>query len=97
SKDEGSLLNAVKRLLKFRRENSVMQEGAMELLDGLPKNVLGFARKTRSEKRIVLLNFGKRDTQFPFDASECHFKLTGAEELKEKAVRLNGFGGAILA
>ncbi len=94
--DETSLLNTFKRLLKFRRENITMQEGLLELLNGLPKNVLGFIRKTASEERIVLMNFDERENEFPLDSSECVFKLSGNEELDQKAVRLNGFGGMIV-
>ncbi|MBE7432412.1 MAG: alpha-glucosidase [Anaerolineales bacterium] len=95
--DETSLLNTFKRLLKFRRENIAMQEGTLEMLGGLPGNVLGYARKTQREKRVALLNFDAREKEFEFEASECPFKLTGGEDIKDKAVRLNGFGGMILA
>lgn len=96
-RDEASLLNTAKRLLKFRRNNISIQEGSLEFLNGLPANVLGFIRKTKNEKRIVLLNFGEGEKEVRLDFSECLFKLTGGEFAKEKAVHLNGFGGVIVA
>lgn len=95
-KNGDSLLNAIKSLLKFRKENEVIQEGSMELMGGLPDHILGFIRKTQNEKRKILLNFDEKGGEFQIEFSECVFKLTHGEEIKEKAVRLNGFGGVIL-
>ena len=93
TRDEDSLLNTFKRLLKFRRENEAMQAGSLEFLGGLPPNVLGFTRGSRA----VLLNFDERENELQIEFSGCVFKLTGREEIKEKAVRLNGFGGVVLS
>ncbi len=96
SKREDSLLNTFKRLLNFRKSNEVMREGTMEFLEGMPLNVLGFSRKAQNEKRTILLNFDEREKEIRSGFSECVFKLTGGEKVKDKAVRLNGFGGVIL-
>lgn len=96
SKRENSLLNTFKRLLNFRKSNEVMQEGSLEFLEGVPINVLGFSRRARNEKFTILLNFDEREKEVRLEFSECVFKLTGREEVNEKAVRLNGFGGVIL-
>ena len=104
SKKDDSLLNTFTRLLKFRREHKVMQEGSLEFLEGLPHNVLGFTRKMqtfpghdpRNEKRTILLNFDETEKEIQIEFSDCKFKLSGREGIKEKAVRLNGFGGVIL-
>lgn len=92
TRDEDSLLNTFKRLLIFRRENEAMQEGSLEFLEGLPPNVLGFTR----DSLAVLLNFDERGKEIQIDFSGFVFKLTGREEIKEKAVRLNGLGGVVI-
>ncbi len=92
----GSLLNTVRALLKIRNQEKSLQEGSLELLESLPKGVLGFVRKSEGKKLVILLNFDDQTKEFPFDASECIFKLAKRDEVKQKAIRLDGFGGMII-
>lgn len=96
SKDEGSLLNTIRALLNIRRTEKALQEGSLELLENLPRGVLGYARKHGDEKMIILLNFREQAKEFPVEYSECIFKLSDKGEAKEKAIRLNGYDGVIL-
>jgi oligo-1,6-glucosidase/alpha-glucosidase len=95
-KDQASLLNTIKRLMKFRNQNKAMQEGTLEFLEDLPAGVLGFTRKTDGQTLSILLNFDEREKEFQMEFSEPVFQLTSGDEVKEKIIRLNGFGGIIL-
>jgi oligo-1,6-glucosidase/alpha-glucosidase len=94
--EDGSLLNVIRNLLKLRRQEKTLQEGSLELMTNLPKGVLGYARKFGEEKITVLLNFDGREKRFETEGSECVFKLSAKDEIKNKAIRLDGFGGMIL-
>jgi alpha-glucosidase len=96
SKEEHSLLNTIRALMKIRNEARSLQEGSLEILEGLPNGVLGFTRKFENEQTTILLNFDDRRKEFKIDFSECLFKLSNKDEAKEKAIRLNGFGGMII-
>ncbi len=100
SKEEDSLLNGVKSLLKIRNKEQSLREGSLDILTGLPENVLGYVRKFKDEKIFIVLNFDNQPKEFQFDYSECLFQclfqLSNEEHAKEKAIRLNGFGGMIL-
>lgn len=94
--DPSSLLNAFRELLRLRREYKSLQEGSLTLLEGLPRGVLGYTRATGEETIITLLNYGNRETTLDLKFSEVVYKLSERDEAKEKAIRLDGFGGMIL-
>jgi oligo-1,6-glucosidase/alpha-glucosidase len=96
SKEEYSLLNTVRALMKIRNQEKSLQEGSLEILEGMPNGILGFARKFENEKIVILLNFGDQRKEFQIKFSECLFKLSDKDEAKEKAIRLNGLGGVML-
>ncbi|MDO9302151.1 MAG: hypothetical protein Q7T89_12245, partial [Anaerolineales bacterium] len=83
-------------LMKIRNQEKSLQEGSLEILEGLPNGILGFARKFENEKIVILLNFGDQRKEFQIKFSKCLFKLSDKDEAKEKAIRLNGLGGIIL-
>ncbi|MBN2117529.1 MAG: alpha-glucosidase [Anaerolineales bacterium] len=94
--ESNSLLNVVRALLKIRHQERCLQEGSLEILENLPKGVLGYARILEGEKILVLLNLDEQATEFPVGYSECIFKSSDRDDAKEKAIQLNGFGGMIL-
>ena len=96
SEDENSLLRTIQSVLKIRKQEKSLQEGDLRLLENLPEEVLGYTRSFESEKLIVLLNFGSQAKELKLDVSECLFKLSQKDELKEKTVYLGGLGGMIL-
>ena len=96
SSEAGSLLNTVRTVLKIRNQEKSLQEGSLEFLEDLPKGILGYARKFDNEKVFVLLNFSSQEKEFQFGFSECIFKLSARDETKQKAIRLDGFGGMII-
>ncbi|MBE0671486.1 MAG: alpha-glucosidase [Anaerolineales bacterium] len=96
SKEDGSLLNTIRKLMKIRNEKTSLREGSLEILNGLPSGILGYQRKLKNENVTVLLNFSGQEKEFQFEFSESIFKLSDKDGAKEKAVRLKGFGGVIV-
>jgi alpha-glucosidase len=94
--EDDSLLNAIRALNKIRANEKPLREGSLELLDDLPGDVLGYARKIENEKVLVLLNFDGQNKEFEIEPAKCIFSLSGKEEIKDKTIRLNGFGGVIV-
>ncbi len=97
SKENDSLLNTVRGLMKIRNGEISLREGSLEILSGLPNGVLGYERKFKNEKITVLLNFSEQEKEFQFGFSECIFRLSDKDNAIEKAIRLNGFGGVIVS
>jgi oligo-1,6-glucosidase/alpha-glucosidase len=95
-KEEDSLLNMIRALLKLRRDFISLQEGSLELIEELPHNVLGYVRELGGEKIVVLLNFDNQQKLFKFENSECIFKLSPKNEIKNETIQLDGLGGMIL-
>lgn len=91
-----SLFNIVRGLLKLRRQEICLQEGSLQILEGLPEGVLGYARVLEGKKTLILLNFDARGREFQFETSELVFRLSEHDEVKQKAIRLDGFSGVIL-
>lgn len=94
--DSQSLLNTFRSLIHLRKAHLSLREGSLTLLSGLPKNTLGYARKLGQERFVILMNFGKQEVRFDFEFTECIFKLSEKDDAKEKAIRLDGFGGMVL-
>jgi hypothetical protein len=49
-----------------------------------------------NERVTTLLNFEAQEREFQFEASEAIFKISERDEVKQKAIRLDGFGGMVL-
>lgn len=96
SSEDNSLLNTIRALLEIRQQEHAMREGSLHLIEGLPKNILGYVREFEKKRVAVFLNFSERETEFPFGASECIFQLSPGDQIKSKSIRLDGFGGLIV-
>jgi oligo-1,6-glucosidase/alpha-glucosidase len=95
-KQEDSLMRTIQSLLKIRRKEIAISEGSLQFLEYLPTDVLGYTRKFGGEMITVLLNFGAQPREVQFGALQCLFKLSPLDEVKEKAIRLDGLGGVIV-
>jgi alpha-glucosidase len=95
-RDRDTLSNTIRTLLKIRKEEAALREGSLELVDGLPEGVLGYVRKWDGEKILILLNFDRREKDFQFVSSNCIFKLSQRDRIKNTAVHLDGYGGMAL-
>lgn len=96
SKDADSLLNTIRALMKIRRTEKSLQEGTLEIMEGLPNGVLGYIREFKSEKLIILLNFDSKEKQFELESTECIFKLSKKDGVKNRIIVLDGCSGMIL-
>jgi glycosidase len=61
SEDPKSLLNFYRQMLALRRETPALSGGEMAFIEGIPKGVLAYRRKTPISEAVVLLNFRKTD------------------------------------
>ena len=96
NKEEDSLLNTIRTLLKIRNAVRVFQEGSLELLENLPEGVLGYTRSLNGEKIIILLNFDDKEKEFHIEATEVIFKLSNQCQLNSNTIHLGSYGGLIL-
>ncbi|MGB8982851.1 MAG: alpha-glucosidase [Anaerolineales bacterium] len=91
-----SLLNTVRALLKIRRQEECLQEGGLELLENLPKGVLGYARMLEGKRIFVLLNFDDQEKEFQLENSGKLFGLTTGDRAENTAIHLAESGGLLL-
>jgi alpha-glucosidase len=96
SKADDSLLNTIRALLKIRKCEKALHNGSLKSIENLPRNVLGYARESENERLVILLNFDEHEKEFQFESSECVFKLSPRDEIKNKVIHLDGLSGMIL-
>jgi len=96
ARDEFSLLNRVRTLLAVRQSESALQEGSLRVIENLPENILGFARKMDGVKISVLLNFDGRQKNFQSSKGDLIFALTPGSQKIDGMITLDGYGGLIL-
>ena len=65
-------------------------------MEGLPKDVLGYARIGEREKILILLNFDAQEKEFQVEATASIFKLTPGSQRIGNIIRLDGYGALIL-
>jgi alpha-glucosidase len=95
-KDTDSLLNTIRTLLKILKQEISLQEGSLELMENLPNGVLGYTRILEYEQIAILLNFSEKKNEFKYKTSNCLFKLSQADSVKDQTIHLGKFGGIIL-
>ena len=76
SREEDSLLNVIRALVKLRREFISLREGSLELMNDLPNNVLGYKKISGKEKIIILLNFDRQTGNVSLKNAECVFQTS---------------------
>lgn len=95
-RDEDSLLNTIKTLMKIRNTHRSLQEGSLKLMENLPEDVLGYTRALDDEKISILLNFDDKKKEFQIEANEVIFKLSKQCQLNGNTIHLGSYGGLIL-
>ncbi|WP_148253012.1 alpha-glucosidase family protein [Aidingimonas lacisalsi] len=70
--DQDSVLNSVRRLLRFRRRHPALFDGELELID-VGEQLLGFLRRHESERILCLFNLSSEPqmTQLPLPVSKA--------------------------
>ncbi|HUH97321.1 MAG TPA: alpha-glucosidase [Anaerolineales bacterium] len=96
SKQQSSLLNTIRAIMKIRNEHEALRHSPLEFMAGLPQDVLGYRRKSLAEEMIVVLNFSGSEKLVPFRAGNCIFKLSQQDKLKSGEIDLSAYGGMIL-
>jgi glycosidase len=91
-----SLLNTIRALMRTRNVEQVLQGGSLKLIEGLPKDVLGYTRTLDDKQIIVLLNLDDREKEFQIEAKEIIFKLSSECHLNDRMIHLGSYGGLIL-
>jgi alpha-glucosidase len=93
---EDSLLNTIRALLELRRNEKALQEGSLEILEALPKDVLGYSRSRDNDKILILLNFDDQEKEFQAEGTECLFRLTPGSQWNGKTIQMDAYGALIL-
>jgi oligo-1,6-glucosidase len=95
-----SILGTYRELLKIRREQEPLQNGALNLLDGpeIDPNLLAYTRENDSEKILVVINFGKKAVAFKNETGCDQVLLAlGIESPPDlKLIELPPYSGIIL-
>ena len=78
------------------RDRSTFSEGTLQLLDNLPKDVLGYKRKSGADEFVVFVNFGMKDKEIEIEQGDCIFRLSEKDAMKNNKVVVSGYGGVIL-
>ena len=96
NRDPNSLLTMIRRLMKIRNSEPSLHEGSLEMMTGLPGNLLGYKRKSAGKVISVIMNFGSQNAGFEVDGGNCIFTLSESDTLVNNRGFLSGFGGLIL-
>ncbi len=93
-----SLLSTVRQLLHLRRAEPALSSGSLELLSGLPDNVLGYLRRQGGNELTILLNFNAAPAHIASRGGRWSslFALSPADEFREGGAVLGPYGGLIL-
>ena len=99
-RDDESLLNIYRKLLRLRRGTPALQNGTIELIDnpGMDKNILAYQRTGKDQTILILLNFGNITVKFS-NPTNCQQQLlyVGMNEPKSlTAFHLLPYAGIVL-
>ncbi len=99
TKDENSLLNVVKQILKIRNQTPAIQSGSLELLSNtaLPEGVLAYTRKLDEEEVLVVMNFTEEKKELSYSGN-CHvlYSIGDGTRFTGGSISLSPLGGIIL-
>lgn len=76
-----SLLNYYKALIKLRRENSALRDGAFEIVDEAGDNIIAWIAKSEGQSVFVALNFSSVPRTIKIDASAHGLRTAQATTL----------------
>jgi alpha-glucosidase len=99
SKDANSVLSFYKQVIRLRKEEAALREGAYIPLNESDGNVLSYLRQYRDDTVLVVLNLSPASQEVRFDLSKYGFAATKAKTLLESAadgaglkVKLDAYG-----
>jgi oligo-1,6-glucosidase/alpha-glucosidase len=98
--DDESILNTYQRVLRLRREQTVLQTGALELVgeSQLDGNLLAYRRKSAQQSLLVAINFGEHPARFHDLPAPYQVLLAvgGEPVVKSKGFMLAPFSGVVI-
>ncbi|KGX91551.1 oligo-1,6-glucosidase [Pontibacillus halophilus JSM 076056 = DSM 19796] len=77
-KDEGSILNYYKELIRLRKNHDVLLYGSYKLLDPEDEQVYAYERELDGEVALIVANFTKEAVEYQVDSS---FELKTAQQV----------------
>lgn len=95
-KQSDSMYWHYKKLLKLRKEHSALQQGQYEVYDTSNTEILGFYRKNKQEKLLVLHNFSGETVTMDCSMEGGGKVIYGSKQKDTKKVRLEAFESVIL-
>lgn len=99
TKDENSLLNEVRQILKIRKETPAIQSGTLELVSEttLPKGVLVYKRILNGNEVLIAMNFTEAPKEFSLPGSRSKlFSVSRNDGFENGKISLGAYGGVIL-
>lgn len=87
--DENSIFTYYKKLIKLRKELSVIRNGRYTLLLENDEAIFAYTRENDFQKLFVICNFYEEETSFPFDEiipEGSKLLLSNYQEIKDPAV-----------
>ena len=97
-KNEGSILNFIKRVLALRNKMPVLSRGDLTLLKGLPAGVLGYERIYSGTDVIVLLNFSAEKKEIKVNEGfKAELSIHPSESISSGMVTLDAYGGMVIS
>jgi alpha-glucosidase len=94
--DPSSILHLYRRMLACRRESTALRLGDQTMLEALPADVLGWARSSAEDRRIVLVNFGDAAAEVTGIEGIVDVASDGVGEGKPFAGRLGPAQGVVM-
>ena len=61
NRDQQSTLAFYRRLLRLRKEQPALHDGAFEFVEGLPDEIMAYLRRSADDTLLCLINFSDRD------------------------------------
>jgi len=98
-RDEDSLLNTYRALLRLRRDNLTLQTGNLELIHeaGMDESILAYKRSTKDQTLLILLNFGEKTVRLdPTDHQKVIFSVGIPPSSVKPISQLPPYAGIIL-
>lgn len=91
--DDTSILAFYKKLIVFRKQNSIISHGTIRFLDEMPKAVMGYEREWQEKKMVVLCNFKEEEVWVSYkeewkDYGRILGNYEGSKEEEELSVQI---------
>lgn len=91
--DDTSILAFYKKLIVFRKQNSIISHGTIRFLDEMPEAVMGYEREWQEKKMVVLCNFKEEEVWVSYkeewkDYGRILGNYEGSKEEEELSVQI---------